>query len=166
MFNVTQFGGVGGNEYTAPNGRIYTLSSPEPGLVQASTPSGRAAGKLSHHGPYTSEPEKKVIGNVVVSSVHRRKGVATAMLDYARLTEPDLHHSKTLTPDGKGFAEANPRSWQPKLPLSLDNGGESEPSPWSRYVDFRKKNARSQAEWRMRGASVETPSQSEQGTLF
>jgi GNAT superfamily N-acetyltransferase len=152
----TQFGGAQGNEYTAPNGRIYTLSD-HAGRTEAFTPGGRSAGRMSHSGPYTSEPEQKTIGNIEVSSQHRGKGVATALLDYARLREPDLHHSRILTGDGKNFAANSPRPWQPKLPLDpreVDestgftlngpNGGENGPSPWKAYVDFGPKNKRSE----------------------
>lgn len=150
----TQFGGPQGNEYTAPNGRVYTMSD-HAGRTEALTPGGRSAGRMAHGGPYTSEPEQKTIGNIEVSPQHRGKGVATALLDYARLREPDLHHSRVLTEDGKNFAANSPRPWQPKLPLDPrevsdtgvtlngPNGGENGPSPWSAYVDFGPKNKRS-----------------------
>lgn len=144
----TQFGGPEGNVYTAPNGKSYTMDH-HAGRVQALTPSGRSAGRMNHTGPYTSEPEQQTIGNIEVSSQHRGKGLATAMLDYARKDYPDLHHSRTLTDDGRGFAAATPRTWQPKLPLLPDmhrsngpNGGERGSSPWSDTVNLKPKNRR------------------------
>jgi hypothetical protein len=149
----TQFGGADGDEYTAPNGRVYTLVNHSGGgRVEAFTPGGISAGRMAHRGPYSSEPEQQTIGNIQVAAKHRGKGLATAMLDYARKDYPDLHHSQVLTDDGKGFAANTPRTWQPKLPLLPGgggieaNGGEAGPSPWSGYVDFGPKNKRSRAE--------------------
>ncbi|MDN5893875.1 MAG: GNAT family N-acetyltransferase [Nocardioides sp.] len=51
-----------------------------------------------------------VIHKTYVSRQHRSKGVATAMLDFARDTFPgkDVRHSNALTPDGAAFAAATP----------------------------------------------------------
>jgi GNAT superfamily N-acetyltransferase len=50
------------------------------------------------------------ISSVKVSGPHQRKGVASAMLDYAREQHPDLNirHSRALTPDGRAWSEARP----------------------------------------------------------
>lgn len=63
---------------------------------------GRAVGVL-HHTHADGE-----IMRVQVSGPHRRKGVATAMLDYARQANPDVHHSTALTDDGRAWAQARP----------------------------------------------------------
>ena len=150
--NITQFNG---DEYVAPNGRSYTMKRHGSSMVTAHTPSGRKAAAMVFLSTSHGEPEEDTIGNIHVSGPHRRKGVATAMLDYARATgSPDLHHSAVLTEDGSAYASATPRPWQPKLPLTPDNGGEAGRSKWSNYVDFGPKNKRyaedSQAEMRAR----------------
>lgn len=144
--NITQFNN--GNEYTAPNGRVYTMKRHGSSMVTAHTPSGRKAAAMVFLSTAHGEPEEDTIGNIHVSGPHRRKGVGTAMLDYARATgSPNLHHSDVLSADGAGYASATPRPWQPKLPLTPDNGGEHRPSPWKSYVDFGPKNERSRQEW-------------------
>ena len=174
--NPVQFGGTDGNEYTAPNGRTYTMHRTGSSMVEAHTPSGRRAGALTHFGgSSTSEPEATTIHKIVVSGPHRRKGVGTAMLDYARLQTPDLHHSQALTEDGQAYASASPREWQPKLPLSPEtrggpNGGEGGPSPWKSYVDFGPKNQRSNERYAAEQAARRNPPTSGplgiQGRLF
>lgn len=54
------------------------------------------------------EPGKPTIYKTVVSKPHRRKGVASAMLDYARQAEPELQHSHALSEDAVGWAKAKP----------------------------------------------------------
>lgn len=51
-----------------------------------------------------------VIHKVYVSPPHRRKGVATAMFEFARELNPDMdiRHSNALTDDGAAFAAATP----------------------------------------------------------
>lgn len=139
--NITQFSG---NTYTAPNGKPYTMQRHGSSMVTAHTPSGRKAAAMVFLSTSHGEPEKDTIGNIHVSGPHRRKGVATAMLDYARQTgSPDLHHSTVLTRSGGAFAESSPRPWQPKLPLTPNNGGEPGHSEWADTVDFGPKNQRS-----------------------
>lgn len=173
--NLSPYQFNGGNEYTAPNGRTYTMRG-SGAMVTAHTPSGRKAGAMVHSGPLSSEPEQQTIGDIRVSGPHQGKGVAAAMLDYARQSYPDLHHSQVLTKDGKGFAASTPRHWQPKLPLSPEtnggpNGGESGPSPWSTYVDFGPKNRRSRMKYdaqlaESRRLRASPPSTDEQGRLW
>ena len=54
------------------------------------------------------EPGKPTIYKTVVSKPHRRKGVASAMLDYARQAEPELQHSHALSPDAIEWAKRKP----------------------------------------------------------
>lgn len=53
-------------------------------------------------------PDKPTIYKAIVSKPHRRKGVASAMLDYARQAEPDLQHSHALSPDAVEWAKKKP----------------------------------------------------------
>lgn len=64
---------------------------------------GRAVGFLNHG--HSGE-----IGRVQVSGPHRRKGVASAMLDYAREQHPDMEirHSHALSEDGTAWSRARP----------------------------------------------------------
>ena len=52
--------------------------------------------------------DKPTIYKTVVSAPHRRKGVASAMLDYARQAEPDLQHSHALSEDAIAWAKRKP----------------------------------------------------------
>lgn len=56
----------------------------------------------------TSNTAPGKIYKVIVKPAHRRKGIASAMLDYARELHPDAHirHSSALSPDGQAWAEA------------------------------------------------------------
>ena len=53
-----------------------------------------------------------VIWKAYVSSQFRRKGLATAMLDFARHSRPekDIRHSSLLSDDAKGWAAATPNA--------------------------------------------------------
>lgn len=53
-------------------------------------------------------PDKPTIYKTVVSGPHRRKGVASAMLDYAREIEPELQHSHALSADAVAWAKRKP----------------------------------------------------------
>ena len=136
----TQFGGPEGDQYTAPNGKTYVMGRGDflEGGYAARTPSGRrAAAMTTFRG---SEPEEHTIHDIYVSKPHRGKGLATALLDYARATDqPDLHHSSALTNDGKKFAAATPRPWQPKLdPTGHYAGGLSDENPmrWDKTINY------------------------------
>lgn len=54
------------------------------------------------------DPSKPTIYKAIVSAPHRRKGVASAMLDYAREIAPDLQHSHALSPDAVEWAKRKP----------------------------------------------------------
>lgn len=75
---------------------------------------GRRVGYLSWfpgHPEYNgSNIDGGVIYKTYVSSPHRRKGVATAMLRHARALHPekDIRHSSALSEDGFAFARATP----------------------------------------------------------
>jgi GNAT superfamily N-acetyltransferase len=67
---------------------------------------GRAAGMLAHaHRDKDGNPGGEIM-RVQVSGPHRRKGLATAMLDYARQAYPGVHHSTALSPDGRAWSTA------------------------------------------------------------
>lgn len=72
-------------------------------------PEGQAAVIASDHGQpvgvlrwdFCVEPP--MIVGVTVEESHRRRGIATAMLDVARFHESRLTHSATLTADGRAW---------------------------------------------------------------
>jgi GNAT superfamily N-acetyltransferase len=89
-------------------------------LTPAGTP-GRRAGTLSwfggvidRKGDGTPDDRSNVNGGTIykvfVSVPHRRKGVASAMLDFARERHPDqqIRHSNALSPDGAAWKQARP----------------------------------------------------------
>ena len=177
MLNETQFGGPEKNLYTAPNGRVYEMGRGDfpHGGYAARTPSGRRAGAMTTF--KGTEPEEHTIHEIVVSKPHQRKGLATALMDYARSTDqPDLHHSSALTDHGKPFAAATPRSWQPKLdPVGHYPGGigDRNPMDWAGTIDYGPKNMATgaafdarQREMAYEKSQAEQASQYEQQRLF
>ena len=84
---------------------------------QLSNGGERRAGYLSWFGGKPEYDGANVDGGVIhkayVSSPHRRRGVASALLDYARTQHPDqdIRHSRALSDDGKAWA-ANTASLQ------------------------------------------------------
>lgn len=74
---------------------------------------GKRIGRLSWYpGKPTYESSNVdggVIASVYVSRQFRRKGIASAMLDYARAVHPDrdIRHSNALSPDGRAWAEGH-----------------------------------------------------------
>ena len=104
-----------------PQGK-YTLQQVGPRHVEAvHTGSGRRVGAMNWFsgtvgagGTITSkaglpvDPSKPTIYKAVVSKPHRRKGVASAMLDYAREAEPELQHSHALSEDAVEWARRHP----------------------------------------------------------
>lgn len=91
-----------------------TLSCPELDAGGHVLIVGRRVGYLSWfpgRPEYTgSNIDGGVIHKTYVSSPHRRKGVATAMLRHARdlYPEKDIRHSDALSADGRAFAAATP----------------------------------------------------------
>lgn len=75
---------------------------------------GRRCGRLSWFGGRPAYDGSNIDGGVIyktyVSSQHRRKGIATGMLDHARTLHPekDIRHSTALSDDGAAFAAATP----------------------------------------------------------
>lgn len=55
-----------------------------------------------------TEQELPTVSRVDVLTRHRRKGVASAMLEHARQYEPDLQHSHARTPEGQAWSAARP----------------------------------------------------------
>lgn len=72
-------------------------------LDEQGKPAGNWIGWLSHDAG-------GIIGNIHVREGYRRQGIATAMLNYAQIKNPDLtfEHSDSLTGDGLAFAKARP----------------------------------------------------------
>ena len=169
--SATQFGGPEGDQYTAPNGKVYTMGKGSflEGGYAARTASGRrAAAMTTFRG---REPEEHTIHEIKVSGPHKRKGLATALLDYARATEqPDLHHSNALTDDGKKFAASTPRTWQPKLdptPYYPGGVGDRNTMDWGQYTDYGPNNRAHNGEYdaRQRDLAYEK-SQKEQASRY
>lgn len=67
--------------------------------LHAHLPDGSHIGELSWFG------EDGMIRDVDVSRDHRRKGIASELLQRAREIQPSVHHSDALTPEGKAWAE-------------------------------------------------------------
>jgi GNAT superfamily N-acetyltransferase len=71
-------------------------------------------GKIDRHPDGRPNDRSNINGGVIyktsVSGPHRRKGVASAMLAFARERNPELEirHSKALSDDGRAWAEATP----------------------------------------------------------
>lgn len=95
-------------------GKKVTLTSddlPENGHVIVV---GNRVGYLTWFGGNPEYTGSNIDGGVIykayVSSKHRRKGVATALLDLARQMFPDkdIRHSCALSDDGAAFAAATP----------------------------------------------------------
>lgn len=82
-----------GRELVQPDSPNYTKGHAQP----------RPVGYLSwtHH-PDGKPPE---IYKTMVKEKHRRKGVASAMLEFARETEPDLQHSIMLSEDARKWVK-------------------------------------------------------------
>lgn len=161
MLNPAQFSNSDplDTDYTAPNGKVYALRNEGGRQYTASTPGGRRVGLLSAYGG--PEPEDHTIHQIKVSGPHQRKGVGGALLDFARRSQPDLHHSSALTDDGKGYAAGTPVPWQPKLGSS-DMQGDLSASRrnsmnWKQYIDHGPKNARTNQEYEARTAARENP---------
>lgn len=78
---------------------------------QLSNGGERRAGYLSWFGGKPEYDGSNVDGGVIhkayVSGPHRRRGVASALLDYARTQHPeqDIRHSRALSDDGKAWAD-------------------------------------------------------------
>jgi GNAT superfamily N-acetyltransferase len=68
--------------------------------------SGRKVGQLIWEKAREDIPP--TVASVDVLTRHRRKGVASAMLEHARQYEPDLAHSHARTPDGRAWTAARP----------------------------------------------------------
>ena len=147
--NVTQFSGPEGNIYTSPKGKQYEMQHVSTTATRA-VPVGakRDVGRLSAFSG--AEPEQHTIHGVNVKPAHQRQGLATAMLDYQRKQQPDLHHSNVLTASGKQFAEASPREWQPKLTAGDYPGSihDKSTADWHQYTSFTKKNQQSTQRWK------------------
>ena len=71
-------------------------------------------GKIDRKEDGTPDDRSNINGGVIykayVSSQFRRKGVASAMLDFARERYPDkeIRHSKALSDDGRAWSENKP----------------------------------------------------------
>jgi GNAT superfamily N-acetyltransferase len=59
-----------------------------------------------HVGFLHINPDGETIGNIFVAPDHRRKGVGTAMLNYAKQLGVVPKHSSNRTPEGDAWAKA------------------------------------------------------------
>ena len=100
----------------------YILDSDDPGEMGTSIIArttnkqgqpGKRIGRLSWYPGKPTYESKNIDGGVIasayVSKQFRRKGIASAMLDYARAVHPerDIRHSDALYPDGAAWAAAH-----------------------------------------------------------
>lgn len=74
-----------------------------------------------------------VISKVHVKDQHQRKGLATAMLDWARELHPDkdIRHSTALTDEGKAWSEKTSAVWDQLSSIDPQPSGSGEPPPHS-----------------------------------
>lgn len=62
------------------------------------------------------EVPPRTIMNVLVRQAYRRRGVATALLTYAREVLPKVLHSPYRSADGEGWARRDPQFVEPSRP--------------------------------------------------
>jgi 8-oxo-dGTP pyrophosphatase MutT (NUDIX family)/GNAT superfamily N-acetyltransferase len=105
-------------EHIGPTGTKYRLvhhGRYSGGVTAHVMPSGRRAGVLTwfggKHDPENPSTTHGVIHKVIVSAPHRRKGLASAMLDFAREKNPNdsIAHSTALSDDGRAWSEKKAR---------------------------------------------------------
>lgn len=87
---------------------VHTNSGRRIGSMNWSSGPVGSGGATSNAAGLEVHPDKPTIFKAVVSKPHRRKGVASAMLDHARALEPDLQHSHALSEDAVGWAKRKP----------------------------------------------------------
>lgn len=87
---------------------VHTNSGRRIGSMNWSSSAIGSGGATSNAAGLPVDPDKPTIFKAVVSKPHRRKGVASAMLEHARSIEPDLQHSHALSEDAVGWAKAKP----------------------------------------------------------
>jgi GNAT superfamily N-acetyltransferase len=111
--------------YTAPTGKQYQIRKPPEGWNLIHAHVVKPGGELSK-APVASlsyfdtnigaarSPDQPTVYKAFVKPPHRRKGVASAMFDFAdqhaqaRYGKP-LQHSEALSEDGKAFVEGHQR---------------------------------------------------------
>lgn len=92
--------------YKAPNGAEYTFDQDYSFRVRAQR-NGRVVGAIGWNTPI-GVPNDNEISHVFVSKQHRGKGVASAMLERAKIVNPNIKHSHALTDDGRAWSERRP----------------------------------------------------------
>lgn len=105
--------GPGGKYTLRPAGynhveAVHTNSGRRIGALNWFSSAVGAGGATTSAAGLPVDPSKPTIYKTVVSKPHRRKGVASAMLDYAREAEPELQHSHALSPDAVEWAKRKP----------------------------------------------------------
>ena len=110
-------GGNGRSRYrlnTTANNMVEARIAPKPATEEGTYRPGRRVGAMTWFGGQPrydgSNIDGGAIHKVFVSGPHRRKGVATAMLDFARerYPEQDIRHSSALSEDGAAWAASTP----------------------------------------------------------
>lgn len=106
-------------EHVSPQGHVYRLTHDTTHYVSATylgkgenrikTP--QMVGKLTWFGG-KARPDSNIEGRihkVFVKPAHRRRGLASAMLDHARAMSPDddIQHSNALSEDGRAWSQAH-----------------------------------------------------------
>lgn len=101
-------------DYTAPTGHQYRLLNHNTMVTahrRLSNGKYQGVGYLSWFGGQPRHDNNNIDGGVIykvqVSGPHRRRGVASAMLDFAREKHPeqDIRHSNALSDDGRAWSE-------------------------------------------------------------
>lgn len=91
---------------------------PDGEIVHPTSATKRPIASLSWFGGVPTEADLQERSNTapgtiykaIVKPAHQRRGIATAMLAYARELHPEsrIRHSGALSPEGRAWAEGNP----------------------------------------------------------
>ncbi len=96
------------HQYKNSTYRIEPIGYRSVGAFHEST--GQQVGYLGWDSDKSHIPDhqKNAISNVDVLKSHQGRGVATAMLGFAKQQYPALRHSDVLTDDGKSWSKKHP----------------------------------------------------------
>lgn len=132
-------------EHVSDDGHRYRLVSHDFGNIVSAHYTGksgqaqpRSAGYLQWFGKRRGPDDEHggTIHKVFVSEAHRRRGLASAMLDFARQQHPDhdIRHSNVLSDDGRAWSEKKasrpmptPMSFEAMFALATEGDGEQHP---------------------------------------
>lgn len=79
------------------------------------TPAVEARVNGKHAGYLSWNPESKKISQIQVFRGHQRQSIGTSLFDFAKQHEPDLQHSRDLTPSGEQWSQHERSRTEPNL---------------------------------------------------